>query len=474
MKPVFALLCLLGTIVGCSLPAEQQEKPNIIFIMADDLGWADLGVYGQDAYRTPHLDRMAEEGIRFTQAYSGNAVCAPSRSSLMTGQHAGHTPVRGNTGGIPLPDEAVTIAEVLRDAGYQTAGFGKWGLGDLDSEGVPERQGFDTFFGYYHQIHAHYYFTDYLINNGEKIVLPGNEGFYDIHPRQGAISEESDGMTRQFSHHVIFDKMKEWIRAHHDAPFFVYAPWTPPHGRFEILEDDPAWQAVRDQPWPEGARVRAAFNIMIDRSVGEILSLLEELGIDDETIVFFASDNGAGVRHDGILDSSGPLRGRKLQFYEGGIRVPFIVRWPGHIAPGQVSQVTTYFPDVFPTLADLAGAGERVLEDVDGRSILSVLLHQSDAPVHDYLYWESPSFDWGTRRYGTLAQAVRHGKWKLVRHDEAKPWELYDLEEDVREQNDVAEQYPEVVKELEDWIYANRTAMPPQIEPEQAEGREYR
>jgi len=300
--------------------APNVERPNIIFIIVDDMGWADLGCYGSRQIHTPNIDQMASDGIRFTQAYSGCTVCAPARSVLMTGLHMGHTSVRGNTGGVPLPDGAVTVADVLKKAGYATGGFGKWGLGDVQTEGVPEKHGFDEFFGYYHQIHAHDYWTEYLWHNSEKVPMSGEKG-----------------SGERYSHYRIFDRMTEFIRRHKEGPFFCYAPWTPPHGSYQIPESDLAWQMYKDKPWPRNAKVAAAMDTMVDRQVGQLLALLTELEIDENTVVFFCSDNGASERFEGTLDSSGPLRGRKRSMYEGGIRVPLVARWPGKIEPGQVS-----------------------------------------------------------------------------------------------------------------------------------------
>ncbi len=453
----------------------EVSKPNIVFIIVDDMGWADVGCYGQDAYPTPNIDRMAEEGIRFTQAYAGCTVCAPARSTLMTGQHMGHTPVRGNTGGIPLPEESVTVAEVLKQAGYTCGGFGKWGLGDLDTEGVPEKQGFDEFFGYYHQIHAHYFYPEYLIDTGKKVPLEGNENFYEHHNESGPMPKESQGKERQFSHDLIFDRMKQFIRENKDKPFFCYAPWTPPHARYELPREDPAWQAVKDKPWPMNAKIHAAFNMIADRHVGETLDLLKELEIEDNTIVFFCSDNGASNRFEGSLDSSGPLTGNKRSMHEGGIRVPLIARWPGKIKAGQVSDLLTYFPDFLPTAAQLAGVEGRMPEEIDGVSIVPTLMgKEQEQEKHSHMYWEWPKYNWGKKEYTGRMQALRHQDWKLLRHDNEQPWQLYDLSKDLAEEHNLAEQHPDVVKELDAWVKANRTDPVPQIEPEKPEGKRYR
>ncbi len=438
----------------------KGKRPNIVFIMVDDMGYADLGCYGSKVIETPRLDRMAAEGMRFTQAYSGCTVCAPARSTLMTGTHMGHTPVRGNTGGVPLPDGDVTVAEVLEQAGYATGGFGKWGLGDLDTCGVPEKQGFDVFFGYYHQIHAHYYYPDYLVRNGDKVPLPGNQG----------------GKHGQYSHYLIFDETLRFIRDHRDEPFFCYVPWTPPHGRYEIPESDPAWRMYKDKQWPDKAKVAAAMDTMIDRHVGRLLDLLDELGIEENTIVFFCSDNGAAFRSEDTLASSGPFRGCKRSMYEGGIRTPLIVRWPEKIEAGSTSDLPCYFPDMLPTLAELADAESRVPGNIDGVSIVPTLLGQGTQKTHEYMYWEWARYDWRKKKYEAngLMQAVRHGDWKIVRHKQDQPWELYDLSKDLGETNDIAAENPELVKRLDAWIEENRVEPEPQIEPEKPKGKSYR
>jgi arylsulfatase A-like enzyme len=437
-----------------------RRRPNIIFIMVDDMGWADLGCYGSKKIKTPHIDRMAAEGIRFTQAYSGCTVCAPARSVLMTGFHMGHTSVRANTSGVPLLDEDVTAAEVLKHAGYRCGGFGKWGLGDVRTTGVPEKQGFDEFFGYYHQIHAHDYWTDYLWHNSRKVPMTGEK-------------ESAD----RYTHYRIFEKTLNFIRKNKDQPFFCYAAWTPPHGKYQIPQDEPAWQIYKDKDWPRDARVTAAMDTMLDRNVGELLAVLKELKIDNNTIVFFCSDNGAAERFDGVLDSSGPLQGRKRSMYEGGIRVPMLVRWPGKIKAGTVSDHVWYFADVMPTLAELAGASQYMPKDIDGLSIVPTLIGRPEKQKeHKFLYWEWHLYDWKNRRNvpDGLMQAVRMGKWKLVRHRSNEPFELYDLSKDISEKNNLAAQHPDIVARIEAYIKQTRREPRPQIEPEMPEGKLYR
>ena len=434
--------------------AEPQaaEKPNIVFIMVDDMGYADLGCYGGKQIQTPNLDRLAAEGMRFTQSYSGCTVCAPARSVLMTGYHMGHTSVRTNPGGVPLLDEDVTVAEVLGAAGYVCGGFGKWGLGDVQTAGVPEKQGFDVFYGYYHQVHAHNYFPAYLWRNSHKVPLPGN----------------AQGREKEYTHYLIFEQTLGFIRDNKDRPFFCYAPWTPPHGRYQIPDDEPARKIYQDKPWPNDAKVVAAMDTMIDRHVGELVDLLRKLKLDRRTIVFFCSDNGAARRFDGVLDSSGPLRGFKRSMYEGGIRVPMIACWPGKIRPGTVSDFQWSFQDFMPTAAELAGV--RPPEGIDGISIVPTLFGE-DAAGHkqqdrEFLYWEWPQRG--------VAQGIRMGDWKGVRPRGGAPLELYDLSKDVGEQHNLAAEQPDVVTRLESLLKTCRTDPRPQAEPPKPKGQRFR
>ena len=403
------------------------KRPNVIFIMVDDMGYRNLGCYGSKTIQTPHIDKMCAEGVKFTDCYSGAAVCAPARSTLMSGYHIGHAPVRGNNGGTPLFPEDVTVAEVLKKAGYVTGGFGKWGLGNQGKQGAAEKQGFDTFFGYYNQVHAHDYYTSHLFRNSERVELKG--------PSHSVISYgKRTERTGKYAHYAIFDETLKFIKesARSENPFFCYCPWTPPHAEYDIPEDDPAWALYKDKPWkPEKAKVVAAMDTMVDRQVGEILALLKELEIDDNTIVFFASDNGASMDYPGLLDSSGELKGIKSSMYEGGIRVPMVVRWPGKIKAGTVSDLPWYFPDVMATLAELAGASKDVPKDTDGISIVPTLLGKAGQKKHEYLFWSG---------------AIRMGKWKGVGN--SGKLALYDLSKDIGEGNNLAAQHPEIVDKL--------------------------
>ena len=411
--------------VGFASFAIADEKPNIIFIMADDLGQYDLGCYGQENIRTPNLDRMAAEGCRFTQCYAGAAVCAPSRCVLMTGLHTGHARVRNNSsrlpgappgGRIPLRDEDVTVAEVLKSAGYATGITGKWGLGEPGTAGVPNRQGFDEWLGFLNQRHAHTYYPEYIWRNEQFEIVSGNMGGYE----------------GQWVHDLFTEFALEFVRRHRDGPFFLYLPYTVPHGRYEVPDDRP----YSDKAWETDARNYAAMVTRLDGDVGKILALLKELKIDSNTIVFFCSDNGATFTRAPIR-SAGPLRGRKGNLYEGGIRTPMIARWPGRIAPGRVSDQVWAFCDFLPTAAELAGAAAP--PGIDGISMLPALLGQEQQD-HEFLYWETPS--------GGYWQAVRCGMWKAVRTRWGAPLELYHLGRDAGEQNDVAGRHPDLVKKL--------------------------
>jgi len=437
---------------------QANSKPNIVLILADDLGYRDLGCYGSTAIQTPNLDQLASEGIRFTQSYSGCPVCAPSRSVLMTGNHAGHTSVRGNSGGIPLQGSDVTLAALLNSAGYTCGGFGKWGLGDIGTTGVPERHGFNTFFGYYHQVHAHTYYPSYLWRNSEKIELPGN----------------NDGDAGKiYSHYRIFEETCNFIRKNSNQPFFCYAPWTLPHGRYTIPEEDPVWKVYQDKQWSNSAKVAAAMISLFDRHVGQLLQLLQALDLDDNTIIMVSSDHGAGFRFEGELDSCQPLRGHKRTMYEGGIRVPTIVRWNNQIPQNQVSDHPWYFPDIMPTLLDLADLP--VPKGLDGISITPTLKNRGEQKKHDHLYWALPLYDFGKREFKPegLMEAVRKDNWKAVRPLTNAPIELYNLSHDISEEHNVADQWPNIIGQMNSLLRQARTAGHPQIEPKMPEGKRY-
>ncbi len=421
---VVALLVYCGSST-CS--ADHHEKPtNVVYIMADELGYFEPGFMGGQNIKTPHLDQMAAEGMVFRNLFAGSSVCAPTRCVFLTGKHSGHTSVRSNGGGTPLRADEETIASMLKPLGYATGGYGKWGCGGRDSTGVPENHGFDEFLGYYDQVHAHTYYPPYLVRNSEEVPLEGNQGL-------------SKGKT--YSQYVIHEAALNFIRTNKDKPFFAYLPYTPPHGLFDIPDDDLAWAMYQDKPWNERARY-AAMVTMLDRQVGEVLSLLKELGLEDNTIVFFSGDNGGAdyfksPRHPRGVHSANKhpktgveYRGTKRTLYEGGLRIPFVARWPGKIKPGTVSEHMGYFPDILPTVAELTGATPP--DDIDGISLFPELLGAAAAgreqPRHEFLYWE------------IMGQtAIRQGKWRAVRPKQEADWELYDVENDPSEAHSIAE-----------------------------------
>jgi len=471
-RTLLLTLSLAFAVESMAQRAPRSERlPNIIFIMADDLGYGDLGSYGQAKIRTPNLDRMAAEGIRFTQFYAGSTVCAPSRNVLMTGQHTGHTSIRGNKeiqpiGQEPLPAEAITLAEVMQEAGYATGAFGKWGLGAPGSEGAPTRQGFDVFFGYLDQRRAHFYYPEFLFRGEERVPLEGNVVKPDDFSGPGAGQPIQRAL---YSHDVIANEALAFIDQHRDEPFFLYVPFTIPHA--ELLVPDDAMEPYLDEtgnsifpeePFPGGhysaqPMPRATYAAMVtrmDRDVGRILEKLKEHGLDENTIVFFTSDNGPsteGGSSPEFFDSNGPLRGFKRDLYEGGIRAPMIVRWPGRIPAGQVSDHVWAMWDVLPTLAALAGVEPPA--GIDGLSMVAAITGEGDQQNHEYLYWEF--YERGS------AQAVRSGNWKAVRQPMfTGEIELYDLASDPGEEHDVAAQHPEIVRRMRGIMEAAHTPSP--------------
>jgi arylsulfatase A-like enzyme len=412
----------------------QVRKPNIIFILADDLGYGDLGCYGQKRLDTANIDRLAAEGMRFTNVCAGSTVCAPSRSCLMTGTHSGHTRIRGNsspTGRVALRPEDTTVAEVLNKAGYRTGLFGKWGLGEANTTGRPNQKGFDEFFGYLNQTHAHSYYPDHLWHNDEQMFLPGNLA----------------GGKREYSHDLIAERALQFVRNSNDQPFFLYLALTIPHANNEagrFLGDGmevPDYEPYAAENWPSTEKGFAAMVTRMDRDIGRLMALLKELGLDDDTIVMFSSDNGPhreGGHDPEFFGSRGGLRGIKRDLYEGGIRVPAIARWPGRIQPGQTSDQVWAFWDLLPTAAEIAGAS--VPQGIDGISMLPAMLGKPQKD-HDYLYWEF--FERG------FHQAVRMGDWKAVRHGLDAPIELYNLAEDLPETQNIASDQPAVVRQME-------------------------
>jgi arylsulfatase A-like enzyme len=430
---------------GCaemgSLVSAKRKRPNIIYILADDLGYGDLGCYGQKRIQTPNIDRMAADGMRFTDHYAGSTVCAPSRCCLMTGLHTGHAFIRGNDR-IPLRPSDVTVAELLKQAGYTTGIIGKWGLGEPDTTGIPNRQGFDYFFGYLNQRHAHNYYPRYLWRNEEQVPLK-NE-VRDVNPPGGVATKRVE-----YSHDLFAAEALEFVEKNKDKKFFLYLAYTIPHANNEARQQGmevPSLEPYADKDWPAPQKAHAAMITRLDRDIGRLFDKLKELDLDRNTLVIFTSDNGPHKEGGGdpeFFNSSGQLRGYKRAMYEGGIRVPMITRWPGKIKQGSVTGHVSAFWDVLPTCCELAGV--KVPEGIDGISLVPTLLGQGDRQKkHEYLYWEF--HEQGKK------QAVRFGDWKGVRLNVAKnpngPIELYNLKQDIGEKNNIAQKHPEIVEKI--------------------------
>jgi arylsulfatase A-like enzyme len=441
---------LIGS-AASSLAAEG--RPNIVLMLGDDLGYGDLGVYGQTRIATPNIDRLAAEGMRFTQCYAGSTVCAPSRCCLMTGRHTGHARVRGNAL-VPLEPGDVTVAEVLRAAGYATGLFGKWGLGEAGSTGYPTRQGFDEFFGYVNQAHAHNYYPDFLWKGDDRFPLAGNV----LGPRPNISVERS-----QYAPDLITERALDFIDRHKQGPFFLYYASILPHANnergsaegngMEVPSDAP----YSDRPWPQPQKNHAAMIGHLDSDIGKLLDRLRALGLERDTIVLFSSDNGPhkeGGADPEFFTSAGPLKGFKRAMYDGGIRVPMIVRCPGRVAAGTVNDHVWAFWDMLPTLAEIGGG--KTPESLDGLSMAPALLGSASsgraAPSHDFLYWEFHE--------GGFKQAVRMGDWKAVRLRLGGPIELYDLKTDIGETRDVAAAHPDIVARIEGYLKTARTESP--------------
>ena len=473
LPPWPLLLCL----AACAAPAKRP--PNIIYILADDLGYGELGSYGQDKIRTPRLDTLAAEGMRFTRHYSGSAVCAPSRCTLLTGLHQGHASIRGNDevrsrgdvwhdpeleGQRPIPDDDVTVAELLKDAGYATAVIGKWGLGWMGSSGDPLQQGFDLFYGYNCQRIAHSYYPVFLWHNHEKVYLDND--FTYPHEKLGKDLDPNDPASyapyssRDYSMDRMTEMALSFVRENADQPFFLYLPYPVPHVALQVPEDSLAEYdgAFEETPYTGGKGYvphrtpRAAYAAMItrmDRDIGRLLDLLDELEIADDTLVIFTSDNGptyaGGVDHE-FFDSTGGLRGLKGTLFEGGLRVPMIARWPERIAAGTSSDHVSAFWDVLPTLTSVAGA--QTPDGLDGISFLPTLLGDGTGQEqHDSLYWEH------ARRW----QAAIAGPWKAVRRKPGDPTLLFNLDADPTESNNLAGENPELVRHFEKLFAVSRT-----------------
>lgn len=427
------------TLAGAAATASARAtKPNILFILADDLGYGDLGCYGQKLIATPNIDKLASESMRFTQFYCGSTVCAPSRCALMTGLHTGHARIRGNARADLLPED-VTIAEVLKGVGYRTALVGKWGLGTAGNSGVPNRQGFDEFYGFLDQKHAHTQYPTQLWENETEVFLDGNFG-----PGR-----------KDYAQDLFTKRALRFLEANKTGPFFLYLSYTTPHANNELTKQTgngmeiPGENPYSDKPWPKPDRDFAGVVAKLDRDVGAVLAKIQELGIGEDTLVLFASDNGPhreGGNNPELFDSNGPLRGIKRDLYDGGIRTPFLARWTGNIQPGTTDAVCAFW-DLLPTLAEIAGA--KTPSGLDGISFQPVLRGHA-LPPRPYLYWEFHE--------GGFSQAVRMGKWKGVRRkNRQSPIELYDLTADPGETRDVAASNSTIVKEIANLMISART-----------------
>ncbi len=466
-------ICLLSCVESKRNSGKEalilSEAPNIIYILADDLGYGDLSCYGQTKYSTPNIDKLASQGMLFTQHYSGSTVCAPSRSTLMTGMHTGHTVIRGNKarrndeelleGQFPIPDKTFILPEMLKEKGYKTGAFGKWGLGFPGSVGDPIKQGFDTFFGYNCQRLGHNYYPYHLWSNKDSIVLAGNAG-------------NNKGI---YGPDLIHKQTLKFIEDNKAEPFFLYVASIIPHAelvapekilenfrgsyepekRFEGLD---AGTEYRNGPYGSQEECHATFAAMVsilDQQVGEIMDKVKMLGLDKKTLIVFTSDNGPhqeGGADPAYFNSNGALKGHKRDLYEGGIRVPMIVSWPGTVKANTQTDHISAFWDVFPTFATLVGA--EIPSDVDGISFLPTLLRSSKKQEeHQFLYWEF--HEKGGR------QAVRMGDWKGVKYNVLNSpntgIELYDLSKDIEEKNDIANEHPRIAKEIEKFMQTART-----------------
>jgi arylsulfatase A-like enzyme len=437
-------------------PARSNaRKPSIIFILADDLGYGDLGCYGQTRIKTPNLDQLAADGMRFTSFYAGSTVCAPSRCALMTGLHTGHALIRGNAT-LALRPQDLTVAEVLKQAGYHTALIGKWGLGNPATTGVPQAKGFDEFLGYLDQVHAHDYYTEYLWRHDPPgKAKQGYEGRLEFPQNQGGQKGlyMDDLFTKAGLNFISANKPDQF---NNYQPFFLYLAYTIPHANNEEGQRSgngmqvPSDAPYSDEQWPQPEKNKAAMITRMDADVGRLMEKLKDLKIDDNTVVFFASDNGPhkeGGVDPTFFQSSGPFRGIKRDLYEGGIRVPLIVRWPARIKRGAVSDQVGAFWDFLPTAAEIAQVP--VPEKLDGLSLLPALLAKPQTNQHDFLYWEFHERG--------FQQAVRMGDWKAVRPQVGEALELYNLKTDPGEKENMAEKNPEVVAKIEAFLKTART-----------------
>lgn len=435
--------------------AQKEEKPNVIYILADDLGYGDVSAFGQKNFMTPNIDRLAIEGMKLTRHYAGNTVCAPSRCTLMTGLHNGHARIRGNDR-VPLEDSDFTIAELMKNAGYKTALIGKWGLGEPGSSGIPNKQGFDYFYGYLNQVHAHNHYPDFLWENESVDSLENKVVEHQTnYGGRGGISTNKV----QYSNDLFTEKALDFIRQNKENPFFLYLPLVVPHANNEASHfgesgmEVPDYSMFANKDWPENQKRHAAMIYALDQTVGKIMQALKDQGISENTLVIFTSDNGPhseGGADPEYFASSGMFRGQKRDMYDGGIRVPTIAHWPAKIKPGSTSFHLSGFVDMMPTLAEITG--QELETPTDGHSIYPVFLGQK-IPDPEFMYWEF--YEQGGK------QAVVFGEWKCIRlhvHDPEKTTiELYNLADDIRELTNVAEDNPEIVKKALQMIESQHT-----------------
>lgn len=447
------ILLLAGCVLlppSLATAAEPSGQPNLVFILADDLGWGDLGCYGQTKIKTPNLDKLATDGVRFTHCYAGSTVCAPSRCALMTGLHTGHCRVRGN-GGTPKGNVALEpgdpcVAEVLKKAGYTTALIGKWGLGEEGSVGVPNKKGFDHFFGYLNQTHAHNYYPDFLWRNDTKVSLP------NVESKTKGVAEK----RIEYAPDLLLAEGLQFLDENKAKPFFLYFATIAPHANNERTRADgngnevPSDAPYTNESWPQPEKNKAAMITRLDADVGKLLAKLTDLGLDEKTIVMFSSDNGPhkeGGNDPAFFTSSGPFRGFKRSLTDGGVRVPGIVRWKGVTKPGTVSDHVWAFWDFLPTVCDLLGV--KTPDGLDGLSLAPTITGRGTQKAHEFLYWEFHE--------NGFRQGVRHKDWKAIRPSPGAALELYDTKADPGEAANVAATNPEVVKRIEEYLKTART-----------------
>tara|TARA_B100001142_G_scaffold144416_1_gene145415 strand:- start:1590 stop:3011 length:1422 start_codon:yes stop_codon:yes gene_type:complete len=456
---IFIIIATIILISANSTKAgkEVSRKPNLIFILADDLGYGDLGCFGQKKIKTPNLDGMAKKGMKLTQFYAGSTVCAPSRCVLMTGLHTGHAYIRGN-GRHNLRPSDFTVAELFKKAGYKTGCFGKWGLGNEGTDGIPTKQGFDSFYGYLHQGHAHNYYPTFLIKNESRIKLR------NIPEQESKTGAGWASVRRDYSHDLITENALHWIDMNHNEQFFLYIPFTIPHANNEGKrgtkdgQEVPDYGIYRDKNWTNQNKGQAAMITRMDSDIGRILSKLNKYKISNNTLIIFSSDNGhhrEGGNDPEFFNANGPLRGMKRDLYEGGIRVPTIAYWPNRIKAGSTSDQPFYFGDLMATAAELAGTSSP--SALDSISFLPTLINNSkQQKKREFIYWEF------LEKKGAQALVLgESGRWKALRKNSAiAPIEIYDLKNDISEINNIANIHPEIVSKAEELFKTEHVSNP--------------